>query len=146
VTDFSQTTITQLQLLNGIMFPATEAQVKEEVARLGKQGHRWVVVEAALLLEAQWEKWMDEVWCMVVSPDVARQRVVDRNGLSAAAAEQRIQSQMPNAERAARASMVIDSSGPKGETAAELEEAVAALQRRVRVEYGFDLVVGEHSQ
>ncbi len=125
------------------MFPATEARVREEVARLGKQGRRWVVVEAALLLEAEWDTWMDEVWCMVVSPHVARQRIVDRDGLSAEAAEQRIQSQMLNAERAA---VVIGSSGTKGETAATLEEAVGNLRRRVRAEYGFDLVVEKQSQ
>lgn len=113
---------------------------------------------------------MDEVWYMVVSPDMARQRIMDRNGLSgtsmdrtppwharhhthmltlpnkplathtAEAAEQRIRSQMPNAERAARASVVIDSSGPKEATAAELKKAAAALRGRVKEEYGFDLV------
>lgn len=59
---------------------------------------------------------------------------------AAEAAEQRIRSQMPNAARAARASVVIDSSGPKAQTAAKLAEAAAALRRRVKDEYGFDLV------
>lgn len=40
------------------MFPATEARIREEVAGLGQQGHRWVVVEAALLLEAKWDVWV----------------------------------------------------------------------------------------
>lgn len=49
---------------------------------------------------------------------------------------------MPNAARAARASVVIDSSGPKLETAVKLTKAAVALRRRVREEYGFDLVAG----
>lgn len=133
----------QLQVLNGIMFSATQARVRAEVGRLGGQGHRWVVVEAALLLEAEWDAWMDEVWCMAVPPSTAVARIVQRNGLPAEAAEQRVRSQMPNEARAARAAVVIDSSGPKRETAAKLTEAAAALRRRVLKEYGFDLVVGE---
>lgn len=157
------------------MFPATEARVRDEVARLGGQGHRWVVVEAALLLEAKWDVWvrgvrcslsdmdpssfmhtgltclhayvihpqMDEVWCMAVPPATAVARVMQRNALSAEAAERRVRSQMSNAERAARAAVVVDSSGPKRETAAKLTEAAAALRRRVLEEYGFDLLVGE---
>lgn len=41
-----------LQQLNEIMFPATEARAKEEIARLATKGHAWVVVEAAVLVEA----------------------------------------------------------------------------------------------
>ena len=61
---------------------------------------------------------------------------------AAEAAEQRIRSQMPNATRAARASVTIDSSGPKPETAAKLTKAAVALRWQVREEYGFDLVAG----
>ena len=48
----------QLQALNAIMFPAVEAATREEVAQLGRAGHRWVVVEAALLFEARWDRWV----------------------------------------------------------------------------------------
>lgn len=40
------------------MFPAVESRVREEVGRLRGRTQRWVVVEAALLLEAEWDAWV----------------------------------------------------------------------------------------
>lgn len=48
----------QLRVLNGIMFPAVEARVREELVCLRRQNQPWVVVEAALLLEAKWDAWV----------------------------------------------------------------------------------------
>jgi dephospho-CoA kinase len=129
----------ELQKLNKIMFPAIERRTKEELARLEKEGRKWVVVEAAVLFDARWERWMDEVWCMVVDPAIAKKRLMERNGFTAAEAESRINAQMSNEERMKRARVVIDSRGSKEETAAKIRAAVEDLKRRVKMEHGLDL-------
>lgn len=129
----------ELQKLNKIMFPAIERRTNEELARLEKDGRKWVVVEAAVLFDARWERWMDEVWCMVVDPAIAKKRLMERNGFTAAEAESRINAQMSNEERMKRARLVIDSRGSKEETAAKIRAAVEDLKRRVKMEHGLDL-------
>ncbi len=134
----------QLQVLNAIMFPATEARAKQAIAQLTRQGHKWVVIEAALLLEAGWQAWMDEVWAMVVDKDVARKRLMERNGLTAGEADRRIAAQRSNEAKiqaAAAAGLVtINASGSKQATAAKITAEVAKLRKRVQAQHGFDLV------
>ena len=129
----------QLQKLNKIMFPATERRTKEEFKKLEGEGRKWVVVEAAVLFEARWEGWMDEIWTMVVDPAIAKERLMERNGFTAVDAEGRIRAQMRNEERVKKARVVIDSSGSKEETAGKIRAAVDDLRMRVQKEHGLDL-------
>jgi dephospho-CoA kinase len=52
-----------------------------------------VVVEAAMLLDADWQNFLDGVWVITASQDVALQRLMDSRGWSKEEAEQRIQAQ-----------------------------------------------------
>jgi|EP00624_Nannochloropsis_granulata_P001488 dephospho-CoA kinase len=130
----------QLLKLNEIMFPVIERRTKEEVARLEMEERKWVVVEAAVLFEAGWERWMDEVWTVVVDPAVARLRLMERNDFTAMEAEARIRAQMSNEERVKRARVVIDSKGSKEETAGKIKGAVDDMKKRVKMSHGLDLV------
>jgi dephospho-CoA kinase len=130
----------ELRKLNGIMFSAIERRTKEELVRLEKEGRKWVVVEAAVLFEAGWEGWMDEVWSMMVDPAIAKKRLMERNGFTAAEAESRIKAQMSNEERGRRARVVLDSRGRKEETAKKIRAPVEELKRRVKMEQGLDLI------
>jgi phosphopantetheine adenylyltransferase/dephospho-CoA kinase len=94
---------TGLSKLNGIVWPAIRRLVKEELGRLGSNGTRLCVVEAAVLLEAGWDDVVDEVWAVTVPEATAVARLVARNGLSEEAALQRIRSQMRNEDRLLRA-------------------------------------------
>ena len=47
-------------------------------AYLAKYGKRVVVLEAAVMLEAGWNRSTDEVWVVIVEPDVAVRRAVAR--------------------------------------------------------------------
>ena len=81
-------------------------------------------MDAAVLLEAGWEDLADETWVVIVPPDMAVERAVDRDGLDAEAVRKRIASQLTNDERSARADVVIDNSG-----------SVAAFLERLEAEY-----------
>lgn len=125
--------------MNKIMFPVIERKTKDELRRLEKEGRKWVVVEAPVLFEARWEEWMDEVWTLIVDPVIAKKRLMERNGFTAAEAERRIRAQMSNEERVNKARIVIDSCGSKEETAAKLRAAVLEMKKRVKMDYGLDL-------
>ena len=111
----------QLARLNSIMHPRMARMVVDRLERLRAEGVPVVVVEAAVLLEAGWDSLVDEVWVTDSPPEVVIQRVQARNGLGEAEVRKRISSQMPAAERRARATVVVDNSGD-----------LAALQRTVR--------------
>ena len=110
--------------LEGIVWPWMRATMERRLAGLRAEGIPVVVLEAAVLIEADWIPIVDQVWLVTVSPAIARQRIMSRNGLAAEQADARIAAQLTNAERERHAQVVIDNS-------ASLDD----LRRRVDAEW-----------
>ena len=94
-------------------------------------GNRLAVLEAAVLFEAGWEDLCDEIWVVVVEPDLAVERLAARNGLDPEAARARIDSQLSNAERISRAGVVIENNSSLEALSSRIEEAWSELQGRL---------------
>jgi dephospho-CoA kinase len=102
----------KLKQLTDIVWPQIRALAEAEMAAVAAADPAQVVVlEAAVLFEAGWQDAVDEVWAVVVAPGVAVQRACARDGLEPDAVQQRIDAQMSNEQRSARADVVIDNSG-----------------------------------
>ena len=116
------------QRLESIVWPAMRRMMEEQLEELRAKGTEVAVLEAALLIEADWLPLVDEVWLVEVSPDVARERIIERNGLTPEQAESRIRAQLTNEKRRPFADLVIENNG----TLEELHRAVdEAWERRV---------------
>ena len=64
-----------LKRLNAIVHPKMFARMGEMVARCARGGeHRPIVVEAAILIEANWQPLFNEIWLVTA----ARERVIER--------------------------------------------------------------------
>ncbi len=97
-----------LAQLNRIMHPRMYEMVKSRLEEYRRQGVEVVVLEAPLLLEANWTPLVDEVWVTVAPESTVVKRLKDRMGLSKAQSLARIRSQLSPAERAKHADVVID--------------------------------------
>jgi len=124
----------ELTRLTDIVWPGIRALASEELSALEVAGNQLVVLEAAVLLEAGWEDMVDEIWVTTVAVDVAVARLAERNGLDEAAARARIDSQLANADRLAKADVVIENNGTREELAASVREAWDALSARTGTE------------
>ena len=69
------------------------------MAQIRAEGTPVVVLEAAVLIEADWIPIVDQVWVVTVPPEIARERLMERNGLTAEQADARIAAQLTNDER-----------------------------------------------
>ena len=112
-----------LKRLNAITHPRIYEMIEERIARLNGQGAEVVVIEAALLVEANWTPLVDEVWVTTSTEDQVIQRLRRRNNLDKGPVRTRIRSQMPQTERVKSADVIIDNSG----SLAELKENVQQL-------------------
>ena len=82
-----------------------------------------VVLEAAVLFEAGWEDMGDEVWVIAVAPEIAIERACARDGLDRDAVQSRLDAQLSNDERVAKADVVIKNNGTQSEFVEYLEAA-----------------------
>jgi dephospho-CoA kinase len=120
----------QMKKLTDIVWPLTRARLEEmKAAAAAEPGV--LVFEAAVLIEAGWTDLVDEVWLVEVPVEVARARLMARNGLTAQQADDRIASQISNAERRRYARVVIDNSGDLESLRQRVAAAWAELQQRL---------------
>jgi len=115
--------------LNQILHPRILDVVLKWFAALDRPGGpELAVVEAALIIEAGFNKKLDKVivcWC---SPNQQIERLKER-GLSQEQAQQRISSQMPVDEKRALADEIIDCCGSLEVTERQVKQVVTKLQQ-----------------
>ena len=102
----------QLNRLTSIVWPATFESIRRNVAELRARGARLpIVVEAAILIEANWQPLFDEIWLVRASREQVVARIERQRGLKPAETEARIRAQLSDEERAKHASLVIENNG-----------------------------------
>jgi len=112
----------KLKALTDIVWPAIRALAQAQIDTVAaQQPERVIVLEAAVLLEAQWQDLVDEIWVTIVDRAVAIARASARDGVDAEAIEARIDAQLDNEERRRAADHVIDNSGSEEDLIAQLE-------------------------
>ncbi|MEP6870342.1 MAG: dephospho-CoA kinase [Anaerolineaceae bacterium] len=126
----------ELKRLTDIVWPGIRKLASEALSALETAGNALAVLEAAVLFEAGWEDLTDEIWVVVVEPELAVARLAARNGLDADAARVRIASQLSNAERTSRADLVIENNGELGALETRIQLAWEQLQGRLRTAAG----------
>ena len=118
----------EMEKLNKLIHPIIHNLVEEKIKLLSHQGVKVVVLEAAILIEANWQDLTDEIWLAKSNQEVVIERVQLRNNFTREEIIKRIQSQMSNDEREKHSDIVIDNNG----TIEQLEEKVKTLwQSRV---------------
>lgn len=126
----------ELKRLTDIVWPGIRKLASEALSELETGGNSLAVLEAAVLFEAGWEDLTDEIWVVVVEPELAVERLAARNGLDADSARARIASQLSNAERTSRADLVIENNSDMGALETRIQAAWEQLQGRLRTAAG----------
>ena len=117
---------TALRRLNEIVHPRIYKMIEERLGRLSQCGQEVAVVEAALLVEANWTPLVDEVWAVTTPEQEAVQRLLASRQMNEEAVRARIRSQIPQEGRAQHAEVVIDNRGDL----ADLRDRVRELWNR----------------
>jgi|TARA_B100000161_G_scaffold243674_1_gene197471 dephospho-CoA kinase len=111
-----------LRQLTDIVWPSIRAMAEKEIADAQRSApERIVVLEAAVLIEADWLDLADQIWVTVVKPAVAIERACARDNLSEDAVRTRLDAQLSNDERGSYADHVIDNSSDEAHLLAQVE-------------------------
>ncbi len=102
----------RLNKLTSIVWPATRESIRRNVADLRANGAKLpIVVEAAILIEANWQALFDEIWLVRASREQVVTRIESQRGLKPAETEARIRAQLSDEERSKHATLVIENNG-----------------------------------
>src|SRR4029077_4023740 len=86
--------------------------IRRNVAALRASGAKLpIVVEAAILIEANWQPLFDEIWLVRAPREQVVTRIEIQRGLKPAETETRIRAQLSDEERGKHASLVIENNG-----------------------------------
>ena len=98
--------------LNAIVHPLMFRDIRRRVTEKRAEGFtKPIVVEAAILIEANWLPLVDEVWVVITGKSAVIERVAAQRGLAARDTEARIASQLSDSERLTYATLVIRNDG-----------------------------------
>ena len=101
----------KLDLLNSIVHPITRMLVYNLIDNARKKHEAVIVLEAAILIEANWSDMVDEVWVVTAPEQTRLNRVNQKTGLDIESVKARIFNQISDAERNQKADILIDNSG-----------------------------------
>jgi dephospho-CoA kinase len=121
--------------LEAIVHPLVRDAERAFLRAEAQRGAAVAVLEIPLLFETGADKLVDAVIVVSAAPDVQRQRLLKRAGLSVEKLDGLLARQMPDAQKRARADFVVDTSGELETSEAALDAAIAALRDRAGEAY-----------
>lgn len=118
-----------LQALTAITRLPIQYAMFEAIVAANQQQPDAIILDVPLLFESGWQHVCDQVLVVTASPAVVLQRLMARNHLSQQAAQARIDSQMPLAQKVARADVVIDNGANIDKTKAAVLEWLKTITK-----------------
>ena len=102
----------RLKKLTSIVWPATREAIQRSVTDLRAGGAKLpIVVEAAILIEANWQSLFDEIWLVRAPREKVIERIEGQRGLKPAETAARIRAQLSDEERAKHSTLTIENNG-----------------------------------
>ena len=113
--------------LEAIVHPRVREAMASWLDRLAQSGEALAIVDIPLLFETGREREFDRVIVTNCPRGQQLARVVERDGLTAADAEARIDAQAPAEDKVRQADFVIDTGGTYGDTNRQIDRVVEKL-------------------
>lgn len=110
--------------LNAIVHPLMFKDIEQRIQAKRAEGFtKPIVVEAAILIEANWTPLADEVWLVETHQEAVIDRVAEQRGMPAKDTEARIASQLSNEERRKHAHLIIHNDGSREDLKQRVSQA-----------------------
>ncbi|HIK08905.1 MAG TPA: dephospho-CoA kinase [Oscillatoriaceae cyanobacterium M33_DOE_052] len=110
--------------LESIIHPYVRRRLVEFTASCIHEGKELIILAVPLLFEAKMTDLCTEIWVVSCGSDPQLQRLMARDKLTLDQAQARIHSQMPLAEKAAQADIILDNSSTKEYLCQQIDAAI----------------------
>lgn len=117
--------------LENITHPRIAEAMFKRAEEAFHEGHRWVVYDAALLVETGTHRMLAALIVVDCSPTTQLKRLMGREEIDEEAARRRIDAQMPLDEKRQIADYIIDNDGSLEETRRQVHELKQRIDERI---------------
>jgi dephospho-CoA kinase len=117
-----------LSQVEAAIHPLVAADRARFLRRARADGAKLVLCDIPLLYETGAEKWLDKVAVVTAPPEVQRDRVLARPGMTEEAFAAILAKQVPDAEKRSRADFVIDTGQGLGPVRRQVADIIARLR------------------
>ena len=114
--------------LEAIIHPRVRALAETRIREHGAAGFAIVVYEVPLLFEGNLQQWLRPVILVACDVNIQRQRLQQRDGLDAAAAQKHIDAQMSLEEKRKLSDYVIENDGSLADLENQVRTVLAKIQ------------------
>ena len=115
----------ELRALETLVFPWIGRRIWEEIAKARLDpAVRLIVLDAAIMMEAGWDKNCDRVIYVEAPPDVRLARLQGKRGWSAREVAERESSQLPLDDKRRRADAIIGNSGTPDQVTEQVDKLI----------------------
>ena len=114
----------KLQKLNEITHPAVKDYIKEQICLEKEKGSSIFVIEAALLLEDNYDEICDEIWYIFTREEVRRKRLKESRNYSDEKIDSMIAAQQTESYFREHCQLTIDNSDDFEHTCIQIEKAM----------------------
>lgn len=116
-----------LAQLNGIMHPAVKQAIRMQIKEASDRGEHLFVIEAALLLEENYDAICDEVWYIYSDEEHRRMRLKESRGYTDEKIDAMMASQLSEEVFRQRCGRVIENSGSFDRTCEQITKAMETI-------------------
>lgn len=116
-----------LEKLNQIIHPAVREYILEKLKQERLTGRKLCVVEAALLLEEQYQNFCDEVWYIHTDQEIRIRRLMESRGYTREKAENIIKNQATEEFFRLHADYVVENNGNLERTYQQITEGIERI-------------------
>ncbi|HOA82298.1 MAG TPA: dephospho-CoA kinase [Defluviitaleaceae bacterium] len=115
-----------LKTLNEITHPLIVQEILDIINEIktNTNSYKYIVIDAALLIESGLHEVVDEIWLVYADEDIRVNRIVERDGITKEEAKQRINSQMLWEELKKYGDIIIDNGKDKEFTNEQINNIV----------------------
>ena len=119
--------------LEAIVHPLVRERERRFVERQTEAGADMIVLDIPLLFETGADKRVDKIAVVSCDPQIQRERVLARPGMTEEKFNMILSRQTPDAEKRARADYVIDTGGSIDAARHQVQEIIADLRRKQQI-------------
>lgn len=114
----------KLNALNALIHPAVKAYILKEIEYQKNLGRKLCLVEAALLLEENYQEFCDEVWYIHTDKEIRIQRLIESRGYTKEKAESIIKKQASDEFFYHNTDYTVENNGDLDQTYMQIDKGV----------------------